>query len=64
MYFSFSALITHSVRIISSDYNGVILSMFPKLSSDNILIFIAGMLCGMLVFIITFIISLFALQTG
>ncbi len=38
--------------------------MFPKLSSDNMLIFIAGMLCGMLVFIITFIISLFALQTG
>lgn len=35
--------------------------MFPKLSEDNVLIFIAGMLCGMVVFVVTFVASLLVL---
>lgn len=35
--------------------------MFPKLSADNVFIFIAGMLCGMMVFVVTFLASLLAL---
>lgn len=35
--------------------------MFPKLSADNVLIFITGMLCGMLVFVVTLVASLLVL---
>lgn len=38
--------------------------MIPKLTSNNVLIFISGMLCGMLIFVVTFIISLLVLPAG
>lgn len=35
--------------------------MFPKLSAEKVFIFINGMLCGMLVFVVTLVASLFVL---
>ncbi len=48
-------------QFILSVCNEVSLCMFPKLSEDNVLIFIAGMLCGMMVFVVTFVASLLVL---
>ena len=41
--------------------NEVSLYMHPKLSADNVFIFIAGMICGMMVFVVTFVASLLVL---